>query len=78
LNNNNWNANLHGVVLGDERTNKLIILSDKRTTTNLEKIIKELDKKSNLYDNAMLYKIKNADATLISNLIQSVSNKKVN
>jgi len=29
INNNNWNNTLHGLVVADDRTNKLIIISDK-------------------------------------------------
>jgi type II secretory pathway component GspD/PulD (secretin) len=78
LNSNTWNSDIHGVVLPDDRTNKIIIMSDNRTSAIVEKVIKELDKKTNSTNSAMLLKIKNADVTLVSNLIQNVSGKKVN
>jgi type II secretory pathway component GspD/PulD (secretin) len=74
--NNSWNSNVHGIVLGDDRTNKVIIQSDKTTTANLEKIVRDLDKKTNIIDNTILLKIKNADATLVANLIQNVSGRR--
>ena len=45
LNNSTWNSDIHGVVLPDDRTNKIIIVSDNRTSAIVEKVIKELDKK---------------------------------
>ena len=78
LTSNVWDSDIHGVVLPDDRTNKVIIMSDNRTTALIEKVIKGLDKKSNTVDSAMLLKIKNADATLVANIIQNVSGKKVN
>lgn len=76
LNNNSWNNSLHGLVLADDRTNKIIIMSDKNTVINIEKIIKELDKKINTSNNVLVNKLQNANASSISEIINGISNKR--
>lgn len=75
INNNNWNNTLHGLVVADDRTNKLIIISDKTAVSNIEKIIKELDKKANISNSATITKLKNANSTTISEIINNISRR---
>ena len=75
INNNNWNNTLHGLVVADDRTNKLIIISDKTAVSNIEKIVKELDKKANISNSATITKLKNANSTTISEIINNISRR---
>jgi hypothetical protein len=75
ITNNNWNNNLHGLVLADDRTNKLIIISDKTTVSNIEKIVKDLDKKVNISNSATITKLKNANSVTISEIINNISRR---
>jgi len=76
LNNNNWNSYLHGIVLADYRTNKIILISDKITNNNIEKVVKDLDKKQNQADSILISKIKNANSNLISEILNNVSGRR--
>ncbi len=75
INNNSWNNSLHGLVLADDRTNKLIIISDKTAVANIEKIVRELDTKVNITNSATITKLKNANAAAISEIINNISRR---
>ncbi len=75
LNSNNWDSEIHGMVIPDERTNKIIIMSDKTTISNLEKIIKEIDKKPNYASNAFIAKLKNGSAVNLAGILTNVSKR---
>ena len=75
INNNSWNNSLHGLVLSDDRTNKLIIISDKTAVANIEKIVRELDTKVNFSNSATINKLKNANAATISEIVNNISRR---
>ena len=75
INNNSWNNSLHGLVLSDDRTNKLIIISDKTAVANIEKIVRELDTKVNFSNSATITKLKNANAATISEIVNNISRR---
>lgn len=75
LNSSGWDSDIHGMVIADERTNKLIIMSDKTTISNLEKIIKEIDKKPNYASNAFIAKLKNGSAVNLADILTNVSKR---
>lgn len=75
LNNNLWNSEIHGLILNDDRTNKLIIMSDNLTINNLEKIVKDLDKKPNYVSNALVVKLKNTTPQNISDLLNEINKR---
>lgn len=75
LNNNSWNNSIHGIVLADERTNKILLISDKVTVINLEKVAKELDKKTITANSAIITKLKNANASNVSEILNSISRR---
>lgn len=72
---NNFDPSLDGIVLGDSRTNQIIIISDKYTNEKLEQIIKQLDKKIKLEDNTFLHVLKNAKADSIANIVNGISRR---
>ena len=65
-----------GVVLSDDRTNQLIVMSDKLTNANIEKLVRAIDVKSNFKDSAFINKLKNANASDIVNIINSISSRR--
>jgi type II secretory pathway component GspD/PulD (secretin) len=75
LDSSNWDSEIHGIVIPDERTNKIIIMSDKTTINNLEKILKELDKKPTYSSNAFITKLKNANAINLADILTNVSKR---
>ena len=64
-----------GMVLGDSRTNQIILISDRYTNDKMECIINQLDKKIKLENNVFLQKLKNAKALDISNIVNGISRK---
>lgn len=74
-NRNTFNPNINGMVLADSRTNQLILISDNFTNNKIESIIKQLDKKIKLEDNAFYVSLKNAKSSDISNIINEISRK---
>jgi type II secretory pathway component GspD/PulD (secretin) len=75
LNNNIWNSEIHGMILNDDRTNKLIIMSDLNTINNLDKIVKELDKKPNYVNNALVVRLKNTTPQNISDIFNEINKR---
>jgi type II secretory pathway component GspD/PulD (secretin) len=64
-----------GIVLSDDRTNQLIVISDKLTNTNIEKLVRAIDVKSNFKDSAFITKLKSANASDIVNIINNISRR---
>jgi|GEM_PF-2033741 len=73
--NSNFNPVTNGMVLADGRTNQIILISDSYTNNKIECIIKQLDKKIKLEDNAFYLSLKNAKSSDISNIINEISRK---
>ena len=66
---------LSGVVMSDDRTNQLIIISDKSTIINIELIAKQLDKKIKLEDNILFKRLSNAKSSEIGVILNSISKR---
>jgi type II secretory pathway component GspD/PulD (secretin) len=64
-----------GIVLSDDRTNQLIVISDKLTNTNIEKLVRAIDVKSNFKDSAFITKLKSANASDVVNIINNISRR---
>ena len=62
-----------GIVLSDDRTNQLIVISDKLTNSYIEKLVKAIDVKSNFKDSVFINKLKNANVNTIINIINGIS-----
>lgn len=77
LERNNWNSEQHGVVLADTNNNQIILISDSKTISQLEKLTKSLDVKSATEFNEMIVKLKNAKSDSIANLINSIGGNNV-
>ena len=69
------NAILNGIVMSDDRTNQLIIISDKSTIINIELIAKQLDKKIKLEDNILFKRLSNAKSSDIGIILNSISKR---
>lgn len=64
-----------GIVLSDDRTNQLIIISDKLTNMNIEKLVRAVDVKSNFKDSAFITKLKSANASDVVSIINNISRR---
>jgi type II secretory pathway component GspD/PulD (secretin) len=64
-----------GIVLSDDRTNQLIVISDKLTNTNIEKLVRAVDVKSNFKDSAFITKLKSANASDVVSIINNISRR---
>lgn len=64
-----------GIVLSDDRTNQLIVISDKLTNMNIEKLVRAVDVKSNFKDSAFITKLKSANASDVVSIINNISRR---
>ncbi len=75
ISSNTFDPSVSGVVLSDDRTNQLIIISDKSTITHIESIAKQLDKKVKLEDNILFKQLKNAKPSDIGVILNNISKR---
>lgn len=75
ISSNSFDPLLSGVVLSDDRSNQLIIITDKSTINNLVLIAKQLDKPMKLEDNIMFKKLKNANSSDIGLILNNISKR---
>ena len=75
ISSNSFDPLLSGVVLSDDRSNQLIIITDKYTINNLVLIAKQLDKPIKLEDNIMFKKLKNANSSDIGLILNNISKR---
>lgn len=75
ISSNSFDPLLSGVVLSDDRSNQLIIITDKYTINNLVLIAKQLDKPMKLEDNIMFKKLKNANSSDIVLILNNISKR---
>ncbi len=75
ISSNAFDPSVSGVVLSDDRTNQLIIISDKSTITHIESIAKQLDKKIKLEDNILFKQLKNAKSSDIGVILNNISKR---
>ncbi len=75
ISSNSFDPLLSGVVLSDDRSNQLIIITDKYTINNLVLIAKQLDKPMKLEDNIMFKKLKNANSSDIGLILNNISKR---
>ena len=61
-----------GICLGDNKTNKIIILEETKNLSELKEIISKLDTKIILNDTILVKKLKNANSTQLSNLLNNL------
>lgn len=61
-----------GICIGENKTNKIIILEDQKNLLELKAIINKLDVKTNSSDTTIIKKLKNANSTQISNILNSL------
>lgn len=61
-----------GICIGDNKTNKVIILEENKNIIDIKNIIKQLDKKSNINNNVLITKLKNANSSQLANLLNSL------
>lgn len=61
-----------GICIGDNKTNKVIILEENKNIIDIKNIIKQLDKKSNINNNILITKLKNANSSQLANLLNSI------
>lgn len=70
-----FNVENSSVILSDDRSNQLIIISDKLTNAHIERLVKLVDVKSNFKDSVFINKLKNADANSIGVIINNLSKR---
>lgn len=70
-----FDPSYNGVILSDDRSNQLIIITDKSTINNLVLIAKQLDKPMKLEDNIMFKKLKNANSSDIGLILNNISKR---
>lgn len=75
ISSNSFDPLLSGVILSDDRSNQLIIITDKSTINNLVLIAKQLDKPMKLEDNIMFKKLKNANSSDIGVILNNISKR---
>ncbi len=75
ISSNTFDPSVSGVILSDDRTNQLIIISDKSTITHIESIAKQLDKKIKLEDNILFKQLKNAKPSDIGVILNNISKR---
>ena len=75
ISSNSFDPLLSGVILSDDRSNQLIIITDKSTINNLVLIAKQLDKPMKLEDNIMFKKLKNANSSDIGLILNNISKR---
>lgn len=75
ISSNVFDPSVSGVILSDDRTNQLIIISDKSTITHIESIAKQLDKKIKLEDNILFKQLKNAKPSDIGVILNNISKR---
>lgn len=61
--------NKPGICIGDNKSNKIIILEENKNIIDLKNIVNKLDIKTNQSNNSLIYKLKNAKPDQISNLL---------
>lgn len=61
-----------GIAIGDNKTNKIIILETKENLKDFMDIILKLDNKSNQTNSIFITKLKNANSTQLSNLLNQI------
>ena len=61
-----------GICLGDNKTNKIIILEEPKNLLELREIISKLDTKIIFNDTILIKKLKNANSSQLSNLINNL------
>ena len=61
-----------GICVGDNNTNKLVILEEKEKLKDLLYVINKIDQKSNMANSSFIIKLKNAKADQISNLLGGI------
>ena len=66
------NKNNPGMSIGDAKTNKLIILESKENIKDLNLIVSKLDTKYNQANPIFITKLKNANSTQLSNLLNQI------
>lgn len=75
ISSNVFDPSLDGIVMSDDRTNQLIIISDKSTIINIELVAKQLDKKIKLEDNILFKRLSNAKSSDIGIILNSISKR---
>ena len=75
ISSNVFDPSLNGVIMSDDRTNQLIIISDKSTIINIELVAKQLDKKIKLEDNVLFKRLSNAKSSDIGIILNSISKR---
>jgi type II secretory pathway component GspD/PulD (secretin) len=75
ISSNTFDPSVSGIILSDDRTNQLIIISDKSTITHIESIAKQLDKKIKLEDNILFKQLKNAKPSDIGVILNNISKR---
>ena len=75
ISSNTFDPSFDGYVLSDDRTNQLIIISDKNAIKNIELIAKQLDKKVKLEDNILFKQLKNAKSSDIGVILNNISKR---
>lgn len=75
ISSNVFDPSVSGIILSDDRTNQLIIISDKSTITHIESIAKQLDKKIKLEDNILFKQLKNAKPSDIGVILNNISKR---
>lgn len=75
ISSNSFDPLLSGVILSDDRSNQIIIITDKSTINNLVLIAKQLDKPMKLEDNIMFKKLKNANSSDIGVILNNISKR---
>lgn len=58
-----------GLCMGDNKSNKIIILEENKNLIDLKNIVNKLDFKTNQSSNSIIYKLKNAKPDQISSLL---------
>lgn len=61
-----------GICLGDNKTNKIILLEEPKRLEELTKIINDIDTQPKYYSSIFVSKLKNAKADTLANLMNSI------
>ena len=69
--NHKYNTN-PGICIGDNKTNKLILIEEPKRLQEITKIINDLDTQPKYFSKVFIAKLKNAKADNLSNIVNSI------
>lgn len=61
-----------GICIGDDKTNKIILLEEPKNLIELKVLINKLDVKTNSYDTTLIKKLKNSNPIQITNILNNL------